>query len=331
MLSRIRKTPFSPNKLRYFVTKQNECRRQILSSTTSHEYFNAIDKAHEILEGEKDLAKNVPSCVVVGMQSIGKSRMHDHIKEKLLDLKTMLEDEWRQCKVELMKLDHNLPPESITIRDLQCIFPIQLAFEYGWDEIFNLLIEYKGRVGHCNVPRFHKVDGKNLGEWLSTQRNEKKRGTLDTVKEKQLEELGMVWDVLEYEWDENIKLLVEYKDREGQFNFSYNHIKDGKNLGNWLNTQRNEKKRGTLDAVKEKQLEELGRVCDVFEYEWDENIKLLMAYKDREGHCNVPQDHKEDGKNLGEWLSSQRKDEKRKFYIEREQKIEDALREISQL
>ena len=78
MLTRIRK-PFSTRKLRYFVTKQNECRRQFLSYTKSHEYFNAIDKAHEILEGDRDLAKKVPSCVVVGMQSVGKSAVLSRI------------------------------------------------------------------------------------------------------------------------------------------------------------------------------------------------------------------------------------------------------------
>ena len=39
----------------------------LMSSRTSVEYFNAIDKAHEILEGEKDLVKAIPSCTVVGM------------------------------------------------------------------------------------------------------------------------------------------------------------------------------------------------------------------------------------------------------------------------
>ena len=42
-------------------------------------YFNAIDKAHDILEDYKDLAKIVPSCVVVGMQSVGKSAILSRI------------------------------------------------------------------------------------------------------------------------------------------------------------------------------------------------------------------------------------------------------------
>ena len=50
-----------------------------LSATKSKNYFNAIDKAHEILEHDRDLAKKVPSCVVVGMQSVGKSAVLSRI------------------------------------------------------------------------------------------------------------------------------------------------------------------------------------------------------------------------------------------------------------
>jgi hypothetical protein len=44
-------------------------------------------------------------------------------------------------------------------------------------------------------------------------------------------------------------------------------------------------------------------------YEWDDVLEILKAYKEREGHCNVPQLHKdEDGYGLGNWVSIQRKD-----------------------
>ena len=52
------------------------------STTTtlkSKVYFNAIDNAHEILETDRELAKKVPSCVVVGMQSVGKSAILSRI------------------------------------------------------------------------------------------------------------------------------------------------------------------------------------------------------------------------------------------------------------
>ena len=51
----------------------------LLSDSKSKVYFNAIDKAHEILEDDRDLAQKVPSCVVVGMQSVGKSAVLSRI------------------------------------------------------------------------------------------------------------------------------------------------------------------------------------------------------------------------------------------------------------
>lgn len=50
-----------------------------LSAAKSRTYFNAIDKAHELLEHHRDLGKKVPSCVVVGMQSAGKSAVLSRI------------------------------------------------------------------------------------------------------------------------------------------------------------------------------------------------------------------------------------------------------------
>ena len=39
----------------------------------SRPYYDAMDKARELLENHKDLSQAIPSCVVVGMQSVGKS------------------------------------------------------------------------------------------------------------------------------------------------------------------------------------------------------------------------------------------------------------------
>jgi len=50
-----------------------------LSSFSSSKYFDAIDKAHDTLEHDRDLAQKVPSCVVVGMQSVGKSAILSRI------------------------------------------------------------------------------------------------------------------------------------------------------------------------------------------------------------------------------------------------------------
>jgi len=68
-----------------FVDGENET-SSILSKETdflfgsrSKKYFNAIDKAHELLKDSKNLVNVVPSFVVVGMQSVGKSAVLSRI------------------------------------------------------------------------------------------------------------------------------------------------------------------------------------------------------------------------------------------------------------
>ena len=175
-----------------------------------------------------------------------------------------------------------------------------------WQDSFTLLVQYKKKVGNCNVPRDHKEDEKNLGSWLNKQRLDKKKGRLDAKRESGLDEIGVVWDLLSQKWETMFALLLQYKNREGDCNVPYDHEEDGVNLGKWFSRQRRNKKIGVLDTVKEKQLDELGIVWDLYEHGWDESIKLLIEYKDREGHCNVPYTHKEDGANLGKWLRKQK-------------------------
>lgn len=51
------------------------------------------------------------------------------------------------------------------------------------------------------------------------------------------------------------------------------------------------------------QLEEIGIVWDMHSQHWDDTFTLLLQYKDREGNCNIRQNHKEDDENLGKWLT----------------------------
>ena len=179
-----------------------------------------------------------------------------------------------------------------------------------WEKMFALLNDFKKREGHCNVPRSHKEDGENLGMWLRTQRKAKKAGKLDQIRKKQLEEVGVVWDVSSDRWEKMFALLNEFKKREGHCNVPDSHKEDGENLGVWLSTQRKAKKAGKLDMIRKKQLEEVGVVWDMYSHRWEKMFALLNNFKKREGHCNVPRSHKEDGENLGLWLSRQRKAKK---------------------
>jgi hypothetical protein len=70
--------------------------------------------------------------------------------------------------------------------------------------------------------------------------------------------------------------------------------------------QRNLKTKEQLDPDRRKQLEEICFEWVLFSARWDEMHTLLEHFKKREGHCYVPQTHKEDEANLGIWVNNQR-------------------------
>jgi Helicase associated domain len=53
-------------------------------------------------------------------------------------------------------------------------------------------------------------------------------------------------------------------------------------------------------------LDELGFVWDPFESDWEKGFAYLKRYREREGDCNVPALHQENGFRLGQWVRVQR-------------------------
>ena len=180
-----------------------------------------------------------------------------------------------------------------------------------WERNFALLENFKEMKGHCNVPAFHEEDGVKLGHWLSSQRASMKKGKLDEWCQHRLEELGMIWDPFEDQWERNFALLEGYKNREGHCNAPVSYEEDGIKLGTWLNTQRMSMKRGKLDESYQRRLEDLGVSRDPYADQWERNFAMLEGYKKREGHSNAPISYEEDGVNLGVWLKTQRMSMKR--------------------
>ena len=76
-----------------------------------------------------------------------------------------------------------------------------------------------------------------------------------------LNQLGFVWNVLDFLWEEGFKHLVAYKDEFGGFLVQAKYTCDGYRLGAWVNTQRT--KKGKLSPERVKRLDDLGFVWKV--------------------------------------------------------------------
>ena len=207
-----------------------------------------------------------------------------------------------------------------------------------WEKNYAALRAFCDREGHANVPNSHKTaDGLKLGNWLSNQRQRYQlRGMseaegraktnarpLSDEEVARLEELGVAWDAAAEQWESNYAALRAFRDREGHANVPRNYkTADGLKLGGWLSDQRTRYRvRGMSEAERRAKtkatplsdeevarLEALGVVWDVLVEQWEKNYAALRAFRDREGHANVPRSHKTaDGLTLGNWLSDQRK------------------------
>jgi hypothetical protein len=171
-----------------------------------------------------------------------------------------------------------------------------------WEQGFGYLLQFKEREGHCKVPLSASDAGYPLGTWVSTQRNKKENLSSDRVK--RLDEIGFVWEPHHEQWEEGFGYLLRFKEREGHCRVPATAPEGGYNLGLWVRKQRNKKENLSSDRVK--RLDEIGFVWDPFHEQWEQGFGYLLRFKEREGHCKVPQAVSEGGYPLGSWVSTQR-------------------------
>jgi len=133
----------------------------------------------------------------------------------------------------------------------------------SWEGMYSLLLEFHKREGNCKIPQgYITQDGKKLGTWLMTQRNYRRKGKLNKDREQRLNNAGILWDSTEY-WEYMYSLLLEVQEQEGNCNVPRDYITgDGKKLGTWLMTQRNNRRKEELRKERKQKLDEIGIVWD---------------------------------------------------------------------
>lgn len=113
------------------------------------------------------------------------------------------------------------------------------AKQQKWQAMFLQLKHFKKKHGHCRVPsRF--VDNRELGVWVATQRNHKKRGLMLEWRKEKLNELGFEWD---FEEEREKRWLMKYN----KLQRFYHHFepsllyKEDPKLFQWMRYQQNPK------------------------------------------------------------------------------------------
>jgi len=194
-----------------------------------------------------------------------------------------------------------------------------------WEDQFEKLIKFKERFGHLKVTQRWKEDP-TFGKWVYRQRQNYKQGILSAEKIEKLNNIGfelseqIIPDVI---WEKYFEELKKYKQNFGDCNVS-TYWKGSRKLGMWVSHQRNNYKKGRfLSLERINKLNALG-----FEWnlrykktdEWEKFYQLLIDFKSRNGHCNVPHNYKENEK-LSRWVKNQRIAQYNHLTSERKQKL----------
>ena len=194
---------------------------------------------------------------------------------------------------------------SISLEELKKSITISCIERLGdnWDERFGELVAYKAKYGNCNVPT-DWPENPSMGRWVSIQRASKIKGRLSKDRVDKLNVVEFDWDPQASVWEENIRILEQYKATHGNCNVP-RIFPSNKKFARWINTQRSSKISGTLSHERIVRLNLLGFDWDPRESIWKNNFELLKQYRAKHGDCNVPTGGFENTV-LTIWVSGQR-------------------------
>ena len=178
-----------------------------------------------------------------------------------------------------------------------------------WEAAFTELVKFHKREGHCRVAQSQKSSGGDfrLGAWVRWQRHN--RSQLSPDKLKRLNSLGFSWSVHAEQWEEGFSALLRFHKREGHARVPRGHKESKFKLDTWVLTQR--RNRNTLTFSQLKRLNALGFSWDPIAEQWEQKFTALHKFVRREGNCNVPRGHEENGINLYNWVGNTRRTKRR--------------------
>lgn len=205
------------------------------------------------------------------------------------------------------------------VRDAKALFEqLNDTLTASWDTMYGYAEQYYAEHSNLEIPRRYKTaDGYSLGNWIFTQRSVyagEQYGSLDEVRVKKLEDIGMVWDsIRDLSWKRFYAEAEKYKNTYGDLKVPAKYVTDdGIRLGQWIANLRVYRKSGIKAAFMSKdrieQLDKLGMIWEVNDYLWDDNYAECAKYYRAHGDLDLKiNDVTPDGIRIGLWLSNQRK------------------------
>jgi len=162
---------------------------------------------------------------------------------------------------------------------------------------------YYEEQGNLLVPATYIFDSYPLGGFIRKQRANKKKGKLKPEREELLNELGMVWDVREYEFMKGYKYALEYFETHGNIDVPEGYTVDGFDLDNWLYYKRKYRTKGDLNQKEIELLDAINYDWKNTKLNWNQNFEEAKKFYEEYGHLDVD---KKENHELYVWLANQR-------------------------
>lgn len=177
----------------------------------------------------------------------------------------------------------------------------------SWAESYELAKKFYEDHHHLLIPVNYTIDGYNIRNWILNQRRKYHKNLLSEDKIKLLNEIEMVWDKPEEEWQQKYNLAKDYSEKYGNLNIPCGYTVDKVNLYSWIGTQRTNYNQGKLSEKRIRLLVEIGMDLtdnkNRNEIRWERNYELAKAYYEKYGDLLIHRDYVVDGVKLGSWLN----------------------------
>lgn len=173
--------------------------------------------------------------------------------------------------------------------------------EKSWENSFNKLLDYFKIHGNYNVPQ-NWTANRELGRWVLSQRSAKRQGSLSSEHERRLAAIGFNWHVRTSSWERMYEKMHAHM-TSGAANKVSSRMPS--TLRSWAVTQRLNRKRGTLDAMRIAKLSDIGFEWEPHRTRWESLFSQLVLFHEKHKHCRVPAAWPENPQ-LAHWVAVQR-------------------------
>ena len=185
----------------------------------------------------------------------------------------------------------------------------------AWDKMYKQAQEYYEANGNLIIPREDEYS--QLYNWVKNQRTkynvDPKKCKLSKERIELLENIGMVWNIIEYQWNTMYAQAKAYYEQFGSLSIPDERETEYKQLRTWIQEQKlkyNAEDRPNLSKEQIEQLEAIGIVWNVNQASYENMYRQAKEYFEEHGDLLIPRT--EEYKTLSNWVKAQR----RKYKLE---------------